>query len=171
MNYAQKLIAYSKWYVGRKEKKGNSGFIDPKFEKEMISAGWYKGAAWCAFFVLMVVKKVLTGTLLAAAIKQFNGSAKQTFDNVKKAGTFETGTEPEEGAICVWLHGNGPSGHMAIVEDPLKHVNTMGTIEGNTNDAGNREGEVVAEKLRTIDRPFNPAGLNVYGYIYLREKK
>lgn len=171
MTIQDKLIAYSAWYIGQKEKKGNSGFESEAFEKELKNAGWYKGAAWCAFFVKLVVLKLFTGELLKAVRSQFNGSAKQTFDNVKKAGIFETGTEPEDGCICVCLLGYGPSGHMYIVEKAGVKENTATTIEGNTNASGSREGDRVARKLRTNKRAFKSDGLNVYGYIYLREKK
>ncbi|WP_316743430.1 CHAP domain-containing protein [Pedobacter antarcticus] len=170
MTATQKIIAYAEWYIGQLEKKGNSGFVDPKFEKEMIGAGWQKGDPWCASFVRMVALKVFTGELQAAVRSQFNASAKQTFDRVKKAGIFATGDQPEEGAIAVWLNGKGPAGHIGIVKTVNLKTNTMNTIEGNTNASGSREGDRVAAKPRTIKRDFAPSGLNVYGYIYLRLK-
>ncbi|HEY0175406.1 MAG TPA: CHAP domain-containing protein [Pedobacter sp.] len=171
MNIVEKFIAYASWYIGKKEKPGNSGFIDPAFEKEMVKAGWRKGDPWCATFIKMVFRKLWTGDLLAAVNLQFNASAKQTFDRVKAAGIFETGDQPEPGAVVVWLHGHGPSGHEGMVKSVSFETNTMHTIEGNTNDAGNREGEVVALKPRTIKRAFSANNLNVYGYIYPRLKK
>jgi len=168
MTIVENFIAYASWYIGQKEKPGNSGFYDAAFEKEMIKAGWRVKDPWCATFIKMVFRKLFTGELLDAVNLQFNASAKQTFDRVKKAGVFATGTVPEPGAIVIWLHGNGPAGHEGMVVSVNFKTNTMTTIEGNTNDAGNREGEVVAKKPRTITRPFNPKGLNVYGYIYPR---
>lgn len=170
MTPAEKFIAYSSWYIGQQEKPGNSGFKDPKFEKEMVKAGWCKGDPWCASFGRLIALKVWADDpeALAAVKSQFNASAKQTFDRVKKAGFFATGTEPESGAIAIWLHGYGPAGHEGIVDDVHDARNTMYTVEGNTNDAGHREGEVVARKPRTIKRPFGKANLNVYGYIYPR---
>lgn len=171
MTTVEKIISYASWYDGRKEKKGNAGFIDEDFEKEMKSAGWYKGAPWCAFFVLMILRKVFFGED-RGLIAGFNGSAKQTADNVKKLELLETGTEPEPGAIVIWLLGKGPSGHVGIVTSVDKKNNVMYTIEGNTNGAGSREGEVVnANKARTIQRPFKADGLNVYLYIYPRKKE
>lgn len=174
MNTVQKLIAYASWYDGRKEKKGNSGFENEAFEKEMKTTGWYLGAAWCMFFVILIWKKVFKEDkeAYASILKTFNGSAKQTADRVKKEGYWETGDEPEPGAICIWLLGNGPSGHAAIVKSKDLKTNTMYNVEGNTNGAGSREGEVVnANKARTIKRPFQAKGLNVYLYIYPRKIK
>jgi len=174
MDIVQTIIAYASWYHGKKEKKGNSGWEDPKFEKEMKSAGWYMGAPWCAFFVLMVLKKVFINEpkFFGPLTRQFNGSAKQTADNVIAAGDFETGDVPEEGCVVVWLLGHGPFGHVGIVKSIDFKSNTMYCIEGNTNGAGSREGDQVnANKPRTIKRDFQPNGLNVYKYIYPRLKK
>jgi hypothetical protein len=171
MTNIEKAIAYASWYIGRKEKPGNSGFIDPEFEAEMKAAGWIRGNPWCATFGLLIVFKILVGKLLVSAKKTFNASAKQTFDKTKAAGVLQTGTIPEPGAICIFLHGHGPAGHEGIVEAVNFKTNTMTLIEGNTNASGSREGDQVARKLRTITRPFTATGLNVYGYIYLREKQ
>lgn len=174
MNVVEKIIAFASWYDGYSEKKGNSGFADASFEAEMKSVGWYKGAPWCMFFVFLIWKKVFRNDVdaLKSILKTFNGSAKQTADRVKKDGYFETGDTPEPGAICIFLLGNGPSGHAAIVKTVEKKNNTMYDIEGNTNGFGSRDGEVVnANKPRTIKRDFQPAGLNPYLYIYPRKKK
>lgn len=168
---AQTFIAYAAWYVGQLEKKGNSGFQDPKFEKELKAAGWYFGAPWCAFFIKMVFRKLFSGKLYEAVNRQFNGSAKQTFDNVAASGTFLTGDTPRPGAVVIFLKGHGPSGHAGMVEWVDFKTNTMSCIEGNTNATGSREGDRVARKLRTITRDYSEAGLNVYGYIYPEVKE
>jgi len=168
---AAALIAYARWYIGRLEKKGNAGFVDSVFEKEMAAAGWRKGDAWCATFVKMVFRKLFTGDLLALVNKLLNAGAKASADNMRKAGIFETGTVPEPGALVYWLHGHGPSGHAGIVEKVDFKTNTMYCVEGNTNASGSREGDRVAAKARTITRPFTKEGLNVYLYVYPRLKK
>jgi len=170
MNIIEKFTAFAEWYIGRTEKTGNMGFHDPAFEKEMIAAGWKQKDAWCATFIKMVFRKLWTGDTLKAVNAQFDAGAKRTADKVKSAGLFETGTEPEPGAIVVWLHGYGPAGHMGMVRGVDLKNNTMSTVEGNTNGAGSREGDSVAGKLRTIKRPFTKTGLNVYLYIYPRLK-
>lgn len=165
------IISYARWYIGRLEKKGNAGFQDPKFEKEMADAGWRKGDAWCATFAKMVWRKAFNGDLLTAINKSLNPGAKASADNMRKAGKLETGTVPEPGAIVIWQHGYGPAGHAGIVEKVDFKTNTMYCIEGNTNASGSREGDRVAAKPRTITRPFTKDGLNVYLYIYPRLKK
>jgi hypothetical protein len=160
------LISYAAWYIGQMEKPGNSGFKDPAFEKEMVAAGWLKGDPWCATFAKMVFRKLFTGDLLASVNKNFNASAKQTADRVRGAGVFAVGLVPIPGAVVLFLHGHGPSGHAGIVASVDLAKNTMYCIEGNTNASGSREGDRVARKPRTITRPFTADGLNVYLFIY-----
>lgn len=167
------FIAYASWYIGRKEKPGNMGFEDPAFEIEMKGAGWNLKDAWCATFIKMVFRKLWKSnpTIYAHINKYFTAGAKLTADNMVKYGLFETGQTPEPGAIVVWLHSKGPSGHMAMIESVDFKTNTMTTIEGNTNASGSREGDRVARKLRTISRDYKAGGLNIYLYIYPRLKQ
>jgi hypothetical protein len=164
------LISYAKWYIGRLEKKGNVGFYNLEFEKEMVAAGWRKGDAWCATFAKMVFRKLFSGELLVIVNRLLNPGAKSSADNMRRAGIFETGTVPEPGAIVYFTHGHGPSGHAGIVTSVDFKTNTMYCAEGNTNASGSREGDRVAEKPRTINRPFSANGLNVYLYVYPRLK-
>ena len=178
MTVIEKIIGYASWYHGQKEKRGpkgeqNQGFLDPAFEKEMKTTGWYPSGAWCMFFVILIWKKVFKDDAIALAsiLKTFNGSAKQTADRVIKEGYWETGHLPEPGAIAIFLNGKGPFGHAAIVKRSDFKNNTMWNVEANTNGEGSREGELVnANKPRTIKRAYTPTGLNIYIYIYPRKK-
>lgn len=166
---AETIISTAKGFVGNHEKPGNTGFVDPKFEKLMVAAGFYNKAPWCAFFVRMVLTKAYANDakLLPVIKKCCSGNAQLTFKNFKADGTFKTGMIPRPGAIAVWQHGNGTSGHIGIVENGQHSFNTMQTIEGNTNGNGSREGDQVAVKLRTVDKPRTAVGLNLIGFIYL----
>lgn len=166
MNRSQKIIQIAQRYLGIKEKPGNTGWPNAEFEAKMKKAGWYNTAPWCAFFTKLVWLEAYADH---PGMKQtvniwFNGSARQTLENAKKNGTFATGDVPKPGAIVIWLNGKGPAGHAGIVVSV--NGNTMTTIEGNTNASGSREGDQVAQKLRTVTRPFQADGLNVAGYIY-----
>ncbi|MBD3748515.1 MAG: CHAP domain-containing protein [Sphingobacteriales bacterium] len=162
------IVEAAKWYLGRTEKKGNSGFNDSDFEKELKNAGWYVGAPWCAFFGNMVwIKHLKDNSKLYEIAKRLDsGSALQTFKNYQADSNFETGDKPKLGAKVIWTLGHGPSGHEGIVVEVNEKTNTMITVEGNTNNSGSREGDCVAMKPRTINRPFKEGGLNVVGYIY-----
>jgi hypothetical protein len=168
MNIVGLIITTASYYVGQLEKKGNTGFFNKAFQTLLEAAGWYNTAPWCAFFGKAVYKIAYKDypELLKVVNKCCSGSAKQTFDNFKKDGTFDVGYEPRAGALVIWLHGKGPSGHEGVVISADEDTNTMVVVEGNTNASGSREGDRVASKLRTITRDYKADGLNVYGYVY-----
>jgi len=167
---AEDIIAVASGYVGVLEKPGNAGFWNAGFEKKMRKAGFYDGAPWCAFFAKMVAmeacgkdteyREALGGIL--------TGGALDSLARAKRHGLV-TGADPRPGAIAVWKRGNGPAGHAGIVVSV--DGNTMETIEGNANASGSPEGDRVARKLRTVRRPFREKGLNVAGYIYVKESR
>lgn len=164
-------IAYS--YVGEKETAGNSGFVSKKFLQEMQQAGWQRGWAWCACFVELVWTKAYAGETqyphkFEQAVKLITPSAVATWNNFKAIG--HTSATPVEGALVVWRQGLGWSGHIGIVtkvgKEALKPNDLFQTVEGNTNKAGGREGEVVAIKDRRLQFTNSKAGLNLLGFIH-----
>ncbi len=165
---SQFIVEAAEWYNGRTEKPNNSGFNDPAFEKELSSVGWQKSYAWCAFFTKLIYTKAYKNDAnLSKVIKsRFNGGALATFNNAKSDGIFKVSDIPVIGAIAVWQHGNGSSGHVGIVKSFDLQKNTMYCIEGNTNASGSREGDRVAIKARTIKRDRSVSGLNLKGFIY-----
>ena len=168
MTRAQRIIAIAQGYIGNKEIKGNQGFENKAFEKKLKQVGFYMGAPWCAFFTKLVYGEAYYDNkmLHAAVAKCCSGGALLTLQLHEDNGTFSVGEEPRPGAIIIWRMGAGKSGHAGIVVSVDKDKNTMMTIEGNTNMHGSREGDRVAQKLRTITRDFQKSGLNVTGYIY-----
>ena len=168
MSRAEKIIGIAKSYIGQLEIKGNQGFVDKAFEKKLRGVGFYTGAPWCAFFGKLVYMEAYADNkaLRLAIANNSNGSALETLRNHENNGTFAIGETPKPGAMVIWRMGKGKSGHFGIVESVDIKANTMTTIEGNTNANGSREGDRVAEKLRTVTRNFQDAGLNVEGYIY-----
>ncbi|WEK18182.1 MAG: CHAP domain-containing protein [Candidatus Pedobacter colombiensis] len=168
MTKTEKIIQVASRYVGYLEIRSNAGFYDAAFEAKMKSAGWYRGAPWCAFFAKSVFAEVYAEDKRTAPIirNTFTGGVIDTLKRVKAEGTFATGPEPKVGALVMWRMGKTSSGHAGIVISVDKANNTMQTIEGNTNASGSREGDCVAKKLRTIHRDFRSDGLNVEGYIY-----
>jgi len=168
MSRTQKIIAEAEKYIGVIERPGNKGFFNTTFEKLMRLIGFYTGAPWCAFFTKMIYAAVYADNkALKAAINSCNtGGALDTLHRHENNGTFSVGEEPKPGAIAVWRHGKGTTGHHGIVKSVDVKNNTMVTIEGNTNATGSREGDRVAVKLRTITRDFRDDGLNLEGYIY-----
>jgi surface antigen len=169
------IVKVAEKYVGIKEVKGNQGWFSEKypkfaeaFEESMKSHGFNYGQAWCAYFGELVWAEVYDDLGLASDMdKYFSGSARRTLSKFKEADDWETGLVPMVGAIVVWKRMKGGKatwqGHVGIV----KEVNDghMITIEGNTNDAGSREGDTVARKIRKYNF-VSSSGLALEGFIY-----
>ncbi len=161
----QKIIEIARGYIGETEKPNNSGFLDAEFEQRMADVGWLKGQAWCAYEAELIWKEA-NPDLVKVFSTLFSGSSLATYNNFKAAG-WPIGMEPKNGAIAIFKHGNGPSGHTTIVVDEvLDDEGRFGTVEGNTNDKGGRDGYITAEKRRKLHAPFTLTGLNLVGFIY-----
>jgi len=168
MTRTEKIIQIAKSYIGNLEIRSNAGFYDASFSTKMKAAGWYRGAPWCAFFTKHVYTAAYAEdkTLSTLIGNCFTGGVIDTFRRVKGNPAFTTGSVPKPGAVVLWRLGKTTKGHAGIVLSVDQKNNTMTTVEGNTNASGSREGDCVAQKLRTITRSFRSDGLNVEGYIY-----
>ena len=140
-------------YIGVKEtgnnKAGNSKELLAIFQSDSLSVnGVTDGYPWCAAFVSFCVQAliknspsfILTVPPKEASVNRFlNVWAKNS-----KCLIFPRNSEffsPQKGDIVVFTFS-----HIGIVESVDGKMVT--TIEGNTNDAGSREGSVVARKVR-----------------------
>lgn len=162
------LIEVARKDLGKKEKRGNTGFQDPQLENEMKAVGWHPGWAWCASIQEKWIWEAFPD-LKDEVNGYFVPSAVATFRNLKNAG-YQVSMEPKEGALVYWQKMvNGVAqwqGHAGIVSKVISPKEFM-SIEGNTNGAGSREGDSVQEKSRTI-RSDVQNGLKVIGFIYLQ---
>lgn len=163
----EQILTAARKYIGQTETKGNTGFIDKTFQKQMESVGWNKTQSWCAYFSELAWKEGFSGhPLLAALDKLFSPSATATYANFSGSTLFKNGSKPKPGALVVWRHGKGWQGHIGIVEEVLPN-NSFISIEGNTNQAGSREGVAVLRKTRKLGELYKANGLNIIGFIYL----
>lgn len=169
----QIIIETAAKYVGQKELKGNSGFVDDSFWAKMDAVGFDEGDAWCALFGELVYREAYAqyNSLYDPILdKLFSKSAVTTFRNFKKAG-WEIGRVPMEGALAVWqTYKDGKpywTGHLAVTgkKDTFTSI-SFGTTEGNTNAEGGREGIEVAEKNRKLDFEPKENGLVLLGFVY-----
>lgn len=151
-------------YIGETEKPQNAGFTDELFEKKMKAVGFEKGFAWCALFTELVFKEAFPDKF-AELDKLFSAGTVQTFKNFQKE-SYPISNTPVPGYLVIWQsYKDGKkltTGHAGIVSEVID-ANTWYSIEGNTNDAGYREGYIVAKKLRKIVSPIT--GLRVMGFI------
>jgi len=149
-------------FVSQREIPGNQGFYDEKFETLMKQTGWKQGEAWCSYFVEMVLRTA--GYEDQAEI--LSASAVQTWKNCQNNALFSVSQNPGIGNIILWQkYVNGQKtwqGHAGIVVGMDKGL--LITIEGNTNSEGDREGDMVALKIRNHAlKPDN--GLRVLGFV------
>lgn len=169
------IVTTARKYVGLKEVPGNQGWFSEKFpnfakefEKAMLEHGFSYGQAWCAYFGEHVWAEVYDPAGLASEIdKYFSGSARKTLAKFSEADGWETGLTPVVGSIVVWKRMKGGKatwqGHVGIVAEV--HDGYMLTVEGNTNAAGSREGDQVAEKIRKYNFDVT-SGLALEGFVY-----
>jgi hypothetical protein len=167
MDLTTRIIEIAKSYIGQKEKPNNSGFVDPLFEKKQKARGWLNGQAWCAYTGELIWYDAFT-ELDACAVplinKYFSGSAMESYRNFKASPEFKMRLKPVLGGILIWQHGDSDLGHMGCCVS-IADDNHVGSVEGNTNAAGGREGIEVALKNRVLNLPRG-AGLNYMGCVY-----
>ena len=162
------LQAIASEYVGQKEIPGNAGFVDPLFQRAMQLVEWKKGQAWCAYFVRLCLRTAHDrGEVYADLVSP---SAVATYNAYRKAGRAIR--VPKPGSLAVWQNYKGmmpqATGHIGIVADPRpvagSAVDVFWSIEGNTNEAGGREGDCVALKTRPLSFAKKTNGLVLLGF-------
>lgn len=156
------LVEIAAKYIGQREIPGNQGFVNKEFDAKMRGVGFVNGSPWCMFFVRLCVKETfpeqwheLDGLLSPHCLTALR--------RLRAAG-YEISLTPTAGAIFIMQKGSTMQGHTGITIAGEKSGKFM-TTEGNTNDAGSREGEVVANKTRSLITTPQPQGLWVRGFI------
>lgn len=151
------IVKVAESAVGEREKRNNSGFINPEFEKQMREVGFQTGHAWCAYFVEYVWVggyKEINPAMMEHLKRLFSGSVMATRNNFRSKSAQDLGFRFSEtakpGDLAVWQSLNNRAfGHIAIVTSEVtSRTEFFTTIEGNTNDDGGREGIEVARKRR-----------------------
>lgn len=124
-------------------------------EKYLASVGLGKGYAWCMAFVYWCAKQASAKVGINNPLLQTGGVAAEW----RSARGVRT-TVPRQGAQFFIIHGDG-TGHTGIVTGVLQNGD-FHTIEGNTNDAGQREGIKVMRRTRNV-KDKDMQGFKVYG--------
>ena len=131
-------------------------------EKFLSSVGLGGGYAWCAAFVTFQLK---TAGVEKSKLPNHPASVMGWFTWAKTKGYLTT--DPERGDCFFWLDGeHGHIGRFVGWEDDAK--TTFTSLEGNTNDAGSREGDGAYRKVRNMVGMKHHA---TYGFVSLRALK
>jgi hypothetical protein len=140
-------------YIGVKEtgnnKAGDSQELLAIFKSDSLTInGATDGYPWCAAFVSFCVQKLLNNSPFFLTTQPPKEASVSRFLNIWAKNNncliFPRNSEfftPQKGDIVVFTFS-----HIGIVESVSGRMVT--TIEGNTNDAGSREGSVIARKIR-----------------------
>ena len=176
MDIEDKILQAALAFLGEKELKNNSGFVNKNLQAKMEQIGWQKGQAWCAYFAELVYQQAFDGILKLDRF--FTPVAVQTFAKFQNNKHFKTINTPYPGALVVWQnYRNGLphwTGHMGICltdahyfrcESCNQNIGVFSSIEGNTNSKGGREGIEVAIKQRKFSFMKHENGLNLKGFI------
>lgn len=147
------LIAIARPYLGAREARGNRMGSDPRmrdiFEADWLSpSGVTDGYAWCCSFVSMCVQKLIRQHDIYSSIRPPRTASVSGFrtrwaprQNCLIFRPHDQSYRPSRGDIVVFKFS-----HIGIVD--TTGLRGVTTIEGNTNEAGSREGTSVMNKTR-----------------------
>lgn len=136
----ERALHVAKSQAGQREWAGQPNW-GPMVKVYLKAAGWISPAPWCGAFLYWCLvtaganKKHLPSN--PASTWQWVMWAKRNSRNLKN---------PKRGDAFVWFRP-GAGGHCGLVAEVVG--DKVRTFEGNTNDAGSREGVEVAERHRS----------------------
>jgi len=171
MSHIDKIVQVAKGYKGQEEIQPNLGFKDATFWTKMKNVGFYRGASWCGFFVMLVLFEVYADApiILKYLKKYCSASTHEMWVNFRASKEIITGQEPKLGAVAIWEEGDGTNGHTGLVIGISPDGKHYTTSEGNSNSDGSRNGYEVAENTHTLGLPHSTNGLNLLGFAYMPE--
>jgi hypothetical protein len=156
LNPQKQLAAIAATYIGTKETGNNRAGEDAKLLEifkadDLVINGKTDGYPWCASFVSLCVQKLCIHSSYFSSLNAPREPSVWRFLAVwaKNNGCtiFSSSSailSPKPGDIVVFTFS-----HIGIVESVSG--NKVVTIEGNTNNAGSREGQEVARKVRSLN--------------------
>jgi hypothetical protein len=157
-------------FINQMEIGKNQGFANQVFEQMMKDVGWRGGEAWCMYFAKAVWIKAFPKK--AELIKKYlTGSTQQSWKNaLAHPEIFKVITDghPMPGDIVIWQNVVNPTLGHAGIEEKRVRTDYYKTIEGNTNQAGVREGDGVLVNERRLIPGYVDGSLKVLGFIRLR---
>ena len=129
--------------IGIREASGQNDGFD--VEKYLASTGLGKGYAWCAAFVNWNFKQIGVQTVKSPA---WSPSWFPEDKIIYQPSTHTLNAFPQSGDVFgIYFNSKGRIAHVGFV-DQWPGGQFAITVEGNTNDAGSREGDGVYRKKR-----------------------
>lgn len=143
----QVLVSTYYKQIGVREATGHN---DGKMvEVYLRSVGLGKGYAWCAAFVKWCLDEAgIPNTLNAMALSAHNPANLVLYKNKKYK-------QPQAGDVFTLYYASLKRiGHTGFFDKPI-NSSIYETVEGNTNEAGSREGDGVYKKKRSYNATFS----------------
>lgn len=149
-----------------KDMYSNKGFVDASFEAMMESVGWVSSNAWCAFYVKLIYMQLYSFDREWLSIN-IGGGAVNNLYNVKNRNAVKDyryiaitkNEKPQIGDVfCMGISGRGHTGIVVEVLGQSGNGWSVKTIEGNTSDAGVREGYRTRYLTRILQVGVAPTG-------------
>lgn len=163
-----KQLDVCKKYIGFKEGEGN--VINPllPFGAAIKKAGHGDGQAWCAYAQEGIFCEAYPDKEPELR-KLFSANCLDTYYNFLKAG-YQVMNYPIEGALVIWQYVEDgrqtTKGHAGCVSRVISKTQ-FNSYEGNTSEAGSREGTTFMEKDGR-DTLRREKGLQVLGFIIIK---
>lgn len=146
-------LAIAVSYIGVKETGHNSG---PEVDRFLASVGLDPGFAWCASFVFFCFREAAQQLGLVNPVPRTGGVLKMG----RMTEPICRATNPAPGYVYILDHGGGV-GHAGIIET-TNDDGTVTEVSGNTNEAGSREGNAVAQHTGTAPEAIHGGTLLYY---------
>jgi hypothetical protein len=132
--------------LGVRELTGNND--GPDVEKYLKSVGLGKGYAWCAAYVKWCmneakIKTPINGAAASCLNKNNLVMFKHKFDQEAKTGDV----------FVLWYNSLNRIGHTGFYHKKV-NATVFESVEGNTNEAGSREGDGVYKKYRSFNATY-----------------
>ena len=146
LSFADRFISIARSQIGNEEIPRGSNW-GKHVQKYLDSVGIHFPASWCMAFVYWCASEAAKEAQSINPLIKTGGVLRQWNEIPAQ---FKT-TDPHKivkGSIFIMDFGKG-LGHTGIVEK-VNANGTIGTIEGNTNDTGSREGYEVCRRTRSI---------------------
>lgn len=136
------VVETYKGEIGVRELSGkNDG---ERVEMYLASVGHKKGAPWCAAFVSWVFQKAKVSAVKSAWSPAWFPGEKTIYIRARSENKI-----PERADVFgLWFQNLNRVAHVGFVDDWQTTTSFVMTVEGNTNDAGSREGDGVYRKRR-----------------------
>jgi hypothetical protein len=135
-------LNFARQEIGTEEAPRGSN-AGPRVEQYQATCHAKAGDAWCACFACWCVDQAAKALGTKPHLRYSAGAL-----HLLEINQDLVIPAPEVGCLVVWRHANG-LGHVGLVE--TLGDGTMGTIEGNTNPEGGREGYCVCRHTRPTE--------------------